>query len=258
MNEANDAQSEMKEVKKLAYFLPNIFTALNIACGFVAIILATKGEFYNACMILMLGAIFDSVDGRIARLTGTQSTFGEQFDSLSDLISFGMAPGLLIYFRFLYDFGKLGIAISFFFALCGALRLARFNANIDKVSSDFFQGLPIPAGAMAVVGLILLSLELDFLILYPHIAAIYVAFYGLLMISSIPFYSFKKAKWVKENKKKFLFIVIVLLMLGLVYEQLVIAPIVGIYVVGSLIYFVMHKGEMKNVFEWKNEKEQHE
>ena len=129
------------EAKKLAYFLPNTFTALNMGCGFFSIVLAWKGEFYNACMLLFLGAIFDSVDGRVARLTGTQSTFGEQFDSISDVISFGIAPALLVYNRFFLDLNKFGIMISFVYCLCGALRLARFNANIDKVSSTFFQGL---------------------------------------------------------------------------------------------------------------------
>ena len=84
--------SERKKLDKFAFFLPNTFTAMNIGCGFVAIMFSIKGEFYSACMFIMLGAIFDSVDGRVARLTGTQSQFGEQFDSLSDLVSFGMAP----------------------------------------------------------------------------------------------------------------------------------------------------------------------
>ena len=104
-----------------------------------------------------MGALFDSVDGRVARLTGTQSSFGEQFDSLSDLISFGMAPAMIYYFKFLAGSGRPGMVVAFIFLLCGALRLARFNANIDKVSSDYFQGLPIPGAATAVIGFILLS-----------------------------------------------------------------------------------------------------
>ena len=121
-----------KRLDKFAFFLPNTFTAMNIGCGFVAIMFSMQGEFYKACMFIFLGAIFDSVDGRVARLTGTSSSFGEQFDSLSDLISFGMAPAIIFYNRFLIDSGRVGMVIAFLFLLCGALRLARFNANIEK------------------------------------------------------------------------------------------------------------------------------
>ena len=118
--------------QKFAFFLPNTFTALNMACGFSAILFSFNGKFYNACLALILGAIFDLVDGRLARLTGTQSTFGEQFDSLSDLVCFGVAPAFLVYNCFFSEIGKLGLVVSFFYLLCGALRLARFNSNIEK------------------------------------------------------------------------------------------------------------------------------
>ena len=99
-----------------------------------------------ATILIFIGAIFDLVDGRIARLTGTTSLFGEQFDSMSDLISFGFAPSVLMYNFFLIDMGRPGQVVAFVFLLCGALRLARFNANIEKISSEFFQGLRIAAG----------------------------------------------------------------------------------------------------------------
>lgn len=107
------------ESRRLAYFIPNTFTALNMACGFIAILFAFHGEFYKACMFIVLGAIFDSVDGRIARMTNTQSAFGEQFDSLSDLVSFGVSPAIVYYFRFLKDTGRPGMVACFFFMLCG-------------------------------------------------------------------------------------------------------------------------------------------
>jgi CDP-diacylglycerol--serine O-phosphatidyltransferase len=102
-----DLKENKMNDKKLAFFLPNIFTAMNIGCGFVAIMLSMNGEFYKGCMFIFLGAIFDSVDGRVARLTGTSSAFGEQFDSMSDLISFGLAPAIMFYHRFLSDSGRL-------------------------------------------------------------------------------------------------------------------------------------------------------
>ena len=247
--------SEKREAKKLAFFLPNSFTALNLACGFACVIFAVKGDFYKACMILLLGAIFDSVDGRIARLTGTQSGFGEQFDSISDVISFGFAPAMLVYHRFLFDMGRIGLVVSFIYLLCGALRLARFNANIEKVSSTYFQGLPIPGAAWAVGGLVLLSTEFEIIVDYPIITIVYVVFYALLMISNLPFSSFKNSEWVRVHKKTVLFTIFILASLILIYEEIMVVSVITAYVLGSIIYFILHKGEMKDVFEWESEKE---
>ena len=109
--------NDKKTLDKFAFFLPNSFTAMNIGCGYLAMMFAIKGSFYNACIMIILGAIFDSVDGRLARMTGTQSSFGEQFDSLSDLISFGIAPAFIFYNRFLVDYGRAGMVVSFLFLL---------------------------------------------------------------------------------------------------------------------------------------------
>lgn len=244
-------------MKKMAFFLPNIFTALNMACGFVAGIYSWKGEFYYACMFLFLGGIFDSVDGRVARLTGTQSSFGEQFDSLSDVISFGIAPAILVYNRFFFNMGRLGLVISFLFLLCGALRLARFNANIDRVSSDYFQGLPIPSAAMAIIGYVLLSLDFPYLVQNKILSSVYVCFYSVLMISNIPFYSFKNSEWIREHKKFALVIIFLIFASIFAFEKYMIAFITGAYVLGCLIYFVKHRGELKEIFMWK-EKEDNE
>ncbi len=253
MNSASGNITQKENKRIIFYFLPNTFTALNMACGFTSIILSWRGEFYQAALVLILGAIFDSVDGRVARLTGTQSSFGEQFDSLSDLISFGMAPALLIYNRFLLEAGRLGLVISFIFVLCGALRLARFNSSIEKVPSSFFQGLPIPGAAIAIVGYVLISLEFTILDDHASIPMIYTLFYALLMISNIPFNSFKDSRFIKNHKKSMLMIIFILLALVFIYEQIMVVTIITLYVVSSIIYFFLHKGELKNVFEWKNE-----
>lgn len=234
--------------KKIAFFLPNTFTALNLACGFMAVIFAMRGEFYKSCMILILGGIFDSVDGRVARLTGTQSSFGEQFDSMSDVVSFGVAPAFIIYLHTLNQMGRIGIIASFIYLLCGALRLARFNANIDRVGSDYFQGLPIPGAAIAVMGFIFFSLEYPILKDYPVVAAIYVVFYGFLMISNIPFNSFKKSKWVKNHKRQTLLVVFLLISLIFIYEQLMVGVYISLYVGGSLVYFFINKGQFADIF----------
>lgn len=240
----------MSEKKKLVFFLPNIFTALNMGCGFAAIVFATKEEFYKSCMLLILGAFFDSVDGRLARLTGTASAFGEQFDSLSDLISFGMAPALLFYHRFLFQFGRLGLILSFIFVLCGALRLARFNANISKVNPNFFQGLPIPSGAMALIGLVLFSQEFSIDFYFHYGTPVYIVFYALLMVSNIPFPSFKKSAWVVKHKKQVLMIIFLILASLFLYEQVMVLSLMTAYIFSSLIYFMTHRGELSSVFDW--------
>ncbi len=244
-----------KKVDKFAFFLPNIFTAMNIGCGFVAIMISMNGEFYKACMFILLGAVFDSVDGRVARLTGTSSAFGEQFDSMSDLISFGLAPAIIYYNRFLSETGRLGMVIAFLYLLCGALRLARFNANISKVESNYFQGLPIPGAAIAVLSFILVSLEYPEMFVNKYIAMPYIAFYALLMISNVPFPSFKGSPWVRNNKKKVLFIVFILASSLFVYEEVMIPVIISSYVIGSIFYVIMHKEKFNGIFEWDENQE---
>jgi CDP-diacylglycerol--serine O-phosphatidyltransferase len=241
--------------RRLAFFLPNTFTALNMACGFFSIILGWRGDFVTASLILVLGAVFDSVDGRVARMTGTQSVFGEQFDSISDVVSFGVAPAFLVYNKFFINMGRIGLITSFVFLLCGALRLARFNANIDKVSSDFFQGLPIPSGALAMIGITLLSNEFPEIENFKPLIIIYVLFYSFLMISNIPFNSFKKSEWVKRHKKRVLFIIFLTMISTFLYYEVMIAAIIFTYVVGSLLYFFKNKGALEEMFHWKSEHE---
>lgn len=247
---------EKSQAKKLAFFLPNTFTALNMGCGFASVVFAINGDIYKAAMILILGAIFDSVDGRVARMTGTQSAFGEQFDSMSDVVSFGVAPAMLIWSHFLRDTGRLGLMVAFVFLLCGALRLARFNANIDRVSSNYFQGLPIPGAAMAIVGFCLLSTEFSFLVEMKFISIAYTLFFSFLMISNIPFNSFKKSDWVRSHRKRALFLIFILLAATFVYEQYMIAAIILTYVVASILYFILNKGKFEDIFSWKSEDDQ--
>jgi CDP-diacylglycerol---serine O-phosphatidyltransferase len=244
--------------RKWAFFLPNIFTALNMACGFIGILYGFHGEFYKACMFIVLGAIFDSVDGRVARMTNTQSSFGEQFDSLSDLVSFGVAPSIVYYFRFLSNSGRPGMVAAFFFILCGALRLARFNANIDRNKSDYFQGLPIPGGATAAVSLIFLSLDYPAIMTVKPLAVVYILFYAALMISNIPFPSFKNSDWVKKHRKQVLMIIFMIFAALFIYEEIMIPFIITLYVLASLVYFLTHKKKFEGIFEWKEEPDEDE
>jgi len=241
--------------KRLAFFLPNSFTALNMACGFSSIILSLQGRSFDAALILVLGAIFDSVDGRVARMTGTQSEFGEQFDSISDVISFGIAPSLLIYLHTLQGLGRIGAVVSFIYLLCGALRLARFNANIDKVSSDFFQGLPIPGGALVIIGFVFISNELKVINDYPWAALSITFVTSILMISNIPFCSFKNSQYIREHKRKVLFLMFILGVATFTYYTYMFFINMAVYIFASIVYYVINRKQEGDVFEWKSDKE---
>jgi CDP-diacylglycerol--serine O-phosphatidyltransferase len=240
----------MTPSKKLAFFLPNIFTGLNMACGFASMIFATNGQHFYAAMILILGAIFDSVDGRVARLTGTSSSFGEQFDSLSDAVSFGVAPAFLIFQKYLVQYGRLGAVIAFIYLLCAALRLARFNANISKVRSDFFQGLPSPGAALAIIGLVLLADRFPVIDDYSYIALGYTFIYGILMITTIPFHSFKNSDFVRRHRRGILFFFFIGAALTVIYYRIMFALGMASYVTLSLIYYFTRIKEFGDAFEW--------
>jgi CDP-diacylglycerol--serine O-phosphatidyltransferase len=134
--------------------LPALFTAGNIFCGFLSLDASARGAFEYAAILIFVAGFFDGIDGRVARLTGSTSAFGEQLDSLADVISFGVAPAFLVYHWGLSAYGRAGLLVSFLFAACGALRLARFNVQVHVVDKRWFVGLPIPSAAGALCGLI--------------------------------------------------------------------------------------------------------
>ena len=136
------------------YLLPNMFTTAALFAGFYAIVAGMKGFFDNAAMAIYIAMILDALDGRVARLTNTQTDFGAQLDSLSDMVSFGVAPALVIYSWALGHLGKLGWLAAFVYAVAGALRLARFNVQAGNADKRYFQGLPIPAAAGVIAGMV--------------------------------------------------------------------------------------------------------
>ena len=233
--------------KKLAYVIPNFFTTLNMACGFFAILASFKSNFYLACIFVMIGAIFDLVDGRIARWIGAQSRFGEQLDSLSDLITFAMAPALIYYLKFLTSSGRLGMIVCFFYLACGAFRLARFNANIGKIDANYFQGLPSPSAALGIVGLVLFHTEFPFFQEIPKIFSFYIFVYSILMISTTPFPAFKQTSWVVKNRQKFLALCLITILSIVVYEELMVFIVINLYVIVSLFYYFLKKRHAKSI-----------
>jgi len=190
---------EKKKIKKGIYLLPNFFTLMNLFFGFYSVICSIEQDFSTAAVAILIAAVFDLFDGKIARVTHTSSHFGAEFDSLADLVSFGMAPGVMMYLWILQPFGRLGWLAAFLFTACGALRLARFNTQLDQPGDGYFTGLPIPAaaGMNAVTVLFVLDLGLNpEIIRFPILILTYLL--SFLMVSTIKYYSFKKVDLFKS------------------------------------------------------------
>lgn len=176
------------------YLLPNAFTTAALFCGFFAIVQAMNAHFENAAIAIFAAMVFDGMDGRIARLTKTQSAFGAEYDSLSDMVSFGVAPALLMYEWMLKDLGRWGWLAAFIYCACTALRLARFNTNLHKVDHRFFQGLPCPPAAALIAGFVWLVVDNRMpinLAWLPWLAFALTLYSGMTMVSNAPFYSGK-------------------------------------------------------------------
>jgi CDP-diacylglycerol--serine O-phosphatidyltransferase len=195
------------------YLLPNAFTTAALFCGFYAIVMAMNLKFDHASIAIFAAMLLDGIDGRVARLTNTQSEFGAQYDSLSDMVSFGAAPALVVYEWSLRGLGKLGWLAAFVYCAGAALRLARFNTNIAVVDKRYFQGLPSPAAAALVAGFIWLMDDLRFAGTdLSWISWAITIFAGLTMVTNVPFYSFKDINF----RRSVPFIAVFLIVLGFV------------------------------------------
>lgn len=199
--------------RRSIYLLPNAFTTAALFCGFYAIVMAMNLRFEQAAIAIFGAMVLDGVDGRVARLTNTQSEFGAQYDSLSDMVSFGAAPALVIYEWSLRGLGKLGWMAAFVYCAGAALRLARFNTNITVVDKRYFQGLPSPSAAALVAGLVWLMDDLRYTGTDLSWLAWAVTLYaGLTMVTNVPFYSFKDINF----RKSVPFIAVFLIVLAFV------------------------------------------
>ena len=196
------------------YLLPNAFTTANMFCGFYAIVMAMNLKFDYAAIAIFAAMVLDTVDGRVARLTNTQSEFGAQYDSLSDMLSFGAAPALVVYEWSLRGLGKWGWLAAFVYCAGAALRLARFNTNIAVVDKRYFQGLPSPASAALVAGFVWLMDDLGFA--GPELSwfAWGITLYaGLTMVTNVPFYSFKDINFRKSVPFISIFLIVLIFVL---------------------------------------------
>ncbi len=204
------------------YLLPNLFTTANLFAGFFSIVSAMNGRFEVAAISIFVAMVLDSLDGRVARLTNTQSAFGAEYDSLSDMVAFGLAPALLAYEWAISGLGNVGLTVAFIYAACAALRLARFNTQIGKVDKKWFVGLASPAAAGVVAGTVWALRDLgvdggDMPLAVVMLFALLVALAGLLMVSNIKYYSFKDLDL--KGRVPFVAILAVVLVFAVVFSD---------------------------------------
>lgn len=201
------------------YLLPNLFTTGALFAGFYAVIAAMRGDFESAAIAIFFAGIFDGLDGRIARLTNTSSKFGAEYDSLADMVSFGVAPALVMFSWALGDLGKFGWSAAFIYVACAALRLARFNTAAETADKNYFTGLASPAAAAIIASTVWVCHDLGWVgEALPSEVAVVVglltAAVGFLMIANFPYYSFKDVDF--RGRVPFVVIILVVLIFGLV------------------------------------------
>ena len=204
--------------KRGIYLLPNLFTTAALFSGFYAVLAAMNGKFEQASLAIFVAMLFDGMDGRVARLTNTQTAFGAEYDSLSDMVAFGLAPSLVIYVWSLSTLGKLGWLAAFVYTAGAALRLARFNTQLGSADKRYFQGLPSPAAAAVIAGSVWIAVDQgisgsD----VSYLACFLTGVTGLLMVSNFRYNSFKEVDY--RGKVPFFSIVVVMLGFAVVVVQ---------------------------------------
>ncbi|MGD8984731.1 MAG: CDP-diacylglycerol--serine O-phosphatidyltransferase [Desulfobacteraceae bacterium] len=204
--------------RKGIFVLPNLFTSASLFGGFYAIIAAIHGRYEAAAIAIIISCVFDGLDGRIARFTRTASSFGNEYDSLSDLVAFGVAPAILAYLWALEPFGRLGWLAAFMYVICGALRLARFNVQKDSLDAKFFNGLPIPAAACFIASLILFTSALGGISKSkPIIIIVMIYVLSFLMVSTVNYLSFKEVN-IRHRKPFNVLVSIILIFTVIAYK----------------------------------------
>jgi CDP-diacylglycerol--serine O-phosphatidyltransferase len=251
------------ELKKGVYILPSLFTCGNMTFGILSVMASIPGHFMFAAWSLVVALICDILDGRIARLTHATSDFGMQLDSLSDLVSFGIAPAMMIHMLVLNTMGRIGVAIAILYVLCSALRLARFNVMAQRgggVTYKNFQGLPTPASAGVLVSFVLsyellgpadtglnfktIPLLMQTMPAFFKAIPVVMVVLSFLMVSNVPYYSFKHMDLSKPKAIRLLVMVIVLAILIFVYPQNVFFIIFSVYALSGFVMFgtgLVHK-----------------
>ncbi|MBN2382598.1 CDP-diacylglycerol--serine O-phosphatidyltransferase [bacterium] len=240
-------QQEVIKTKGI-YLIPSLFTLGNLFCGFYAIVLlfshtshpTPEALFHKAALLILLAAFLDGIDGKIAKLTNSTSEFGMHLDSIADIISFGMAPGLLVYSWALFPFERIGWLPAFLFLICGALRLARFNVQASKgVDNKYFKGLPIPTGALMIASFVLLVPEVEPLSFLSIVIMVMVYCLSYLMISTIPYRSFKDIDLKQKRSAKVIFFLALFIVIIMLEPSLMIFLLLFVYIVSGIVAYLI-------------------
>jgi CDP-diacylglycerol--serine O-phosphatidyltransferase len=224
---------------KKIYLLPNLVTTLGMFCGFFSVVMTTKGEFTLAAWAVIAAIVFDNLDGRIARLARATSSFGVEYDSLSDLISFGMAPAMLLYKWSLESYDRLGWLAAFLYMVCAALRLARFNVSTNKYR-NYFQGLPSPAAAGLVASFVIFIAWAGGMpeMMVDKVGLFLAVGMAVLMVSSIAFPSFKELNWRSKSTPGLLLVGVLVIVFVAIRPEVTLFVVGFSYVVLSLAWYL--------------------
>jgi CDP-diacylglycerol--serine O-phosphatidyltransferase len=240
-DEPIETASEHKEsIKRGIYILPNLITASSLFAGFYSLVATLNGNYSTAAIWIFISAICDGLDGKVARMTGTTSKFGVEFDSLADAVAFGVTPAFLMYAWALKPFGRLGWVAAFLFLACAALRLARFNVQVDTVESKRFVGLPTPAAACMVASTVLLFYHLNWPSSFKKLAILaLIYFLAFLMVSNFRYYSFKDPALIKRQPFGFLLLAVVLLIVVAAEPVIMTFSVLLLYIMSGPIDYVV-------------------
>ena len=229
---------EVKKPRKGVYLLPNMITTLSMFLGFLSMVWAVQGRFESACFAILLSAVMDGLDGKVARLTNTASEFGVQYDSLSDLVAFGIAPAMLMWQWELSALGRMGLAAAFIYAACGALRLARFNVSTAAVGKRFFIGLPIPAGGCTVVTFVFCAAHFPAIMAsaLPYMTLFLAIGVGVLMVSKVRYFSFKEYDFLRAHPIRTMLFFLLVLGTVISFPRVMGFVLCAVYIVGGVVY----------------------
>ncbi|MGV6994820.1 CDP-diacylglycerol--serine O-phosphatidyltransferase [uncultured Desulfovibrio sp.] len=229
---------EVKKPRKGVYLLPNMITTLSMFLGFLSMVWAVQGRFESACLAILLSAVMDGLDGKVARLTNTASEFGVQYDSLSDLVAFGIAPAMLMWQWELSALGRMGLAAAFIYAACGALRLARFNVSTAAVGKRFFIGLPIPAGGCTVVTFVFCAAHFPAVMAsaLPYMTLVLAIGVGVLMVSKVRYFSFKEYDFLRAHPIRTMLFFLLVLGTVISFPRVMGFVLCAVYIIGGVVY----------------------
>ena len=245
-----------KEIPSGIYLLPNLFTTASLFAAFYSLVASMKGQYEAAVIAILIGLIADGLDGRIARLTNTQTHFGAEYDSLSDMVTFGVAPALLLYQLSLSQLGKWGWLVAFVYTACVALRLARFNTQVETADKRFFQGLPCPPAAAALASFAWLCNQYDLQTyrIITYVTAFFTLSLAVLMVSNLRYSSFKELDFKGKVPFLYVFIMIILFVAIAATPTILLFLIFGMYSLsGPVLTLVsLHKMRKKRALPTKN------